>query len=115
MHPNTLQRISDSEMYGNQYTLATFMSDLKEAIFKVDINGNVNTFRQNLQAAYVERLIKMVKEGNTNRFVVPAKSMAVYQLQKLKKQLRNPKGDIASVAHKTHLKTKIENTLKAVN
>ena len=115
MHPNTLQRISDSEMYGNQYTLATFMSDLKEAIFKADINGNVNTFRQNLQAAYVERLIKMVKEGNKNRFVVPAKSMAVYQLQKLKKQLRNPKGDIASVAHKTHLKTKIENTLKAVN
>ena len=115
MHPNTLQRISDSEMYGNQYTLAAFMSDLKDAVFKEDLNGNVNTFRQNLQAAYVERLIKMVKEGNGDRFVIPAKSMAVYQLQKLKKQLRNPKGDIASVAHKTHLKTKIENALKAVN
>ena len=46
LHPNTLQRIIDSELYGNQYKLTEFMTDLNDAIFKADINSNINTFRQ---------------------------------------------------------------------
>ena len=50
MHPNTLQRIIDSELYGNKYSLSQFMGDLNESIFKADLSSDVNTFRQNLQA-----------------------------------------------------------------
>jgi hypothetical protein len=38
----------DSQLYGNQYRLDAFMSDLNDAIFEADIKGNVNSFRQNL-------------------------------------------------------------------
>ena len=39
LHPNTLQRIVDSELYGNQYTLDQFMTDLNSALFAKDIKG----------------------------------------------------------------------------
>ena len=52
LHPNTLNRISDSELYGNKYGLSEMMTDLNNAIFKADIAGSVNGFRQNLQVAY---------------------------------------------------------------
>jgi hypothetical protein len=114
MHPNTLQRIMDSELYGNQYSLGTFMSDLNDAIFKADIKGNVNTFRQNLQAVYVKRLIQMVVGKSNSRFKVPAKSLAIYNLNKIAKLTKNAKGDISSIAHKNHLNTLISNSLKEI-
>lgn len=81
----------------------------------LDIKGNVNTFRQNLQTAYVTRLIAMINGEKTDRFIVPAQSMAIYNLKPLQKKLRSPKGDLVSVAHKTHLKTFIKNALEAVH
>ena len=104
MHPNTLQRIMDSGLYGNQYGLSAFMSDLDDAIFKVDNKGNVNTFRQNLQAVYVRRLIEMVTGTSANRFKVPAKSLAVYHLNKIEKRTKSPKGDVSSIAHRATFK-----------
>jgi len=115
MHPNTLQRISDAELYGNQYALAAFMNDLNKTMFDADIKGDVNGFRQNLQAVYVKRLIAMVKGKDASRFKVAAQSMAIYNLKQLLKKLRSPKGNLASVAHKTHLKTLIENALEEIN
>ena len=114
MHPNTLQRIMDSGLYGNQYALSAFMSDLDDAIFKVDNKGNVNTFRQNLQAVYVKRLIDMVTGASSDRFKVPAKSLAVYHLNKLVKRTKSPKGDVSSIAHRIHLNTLITNALKEI-
>ena len=114
MHPNTLQRIMDSSLYGNQYALSTFMSDLDDAIFKVDNKGNVNTFRQNLQAVYVKRLIDMVTGTSSDRFKVPAKSLAVYHLNKIVKRTKSPKGDVSSIAHRIHLNTLITNALKEI-
>lgn len=114
MHPNTLQRIMDSQLYGNQYRLDAFMSDLNDAIFEADIKGNVNTFRQNLQAVYVTRLINMVTGKASSRFKVPAKSLAIYNLNQIAKRTKNPKGDISSIAHKNHLNTLINNALKEI-
>ena len=114
MHPNTLQRIMDSGLYGNQYALSAFMSDLDDAIFKVDNKGNVNTFRQNLQAVYVKRLIDMVTGASSDRFKVPAKSLAVYHLNKIVKRTKSPKGDVSSIAHRIHLNTLITNALKEI-
>lgn len=56
LHPATLQRITDSKLYGNKYDLSEVLKDLTNAIFQADLTGNVNTYRQNLQIEYVEML-----------------------------------------------------------
>tara|TARA_Y100000768_G_scaffold114088_1_gene84108 strand:+ start:1472 stop:3988 length:2517 start_codon:yes stop_codon:yes gene_type:complete len=111
MHPNTLQRIIDSELYGNQYSLSDFMGDLNESIFKADISSDVNTFRQNLQAVYVTRLINMISGKSSSRFKVPAQSMAIYNLEEIAKWLKKPAGNTSSVAHRNHIKHLISNVL----
>ena len=106
----TLQRIVDSELYGNKYILTEYMSDLNVAMFEADKNGNINTFRQNLQAVYVKRLIEMISGKNSSRFIIPVKSMAIYNLEKIIKGL-NKSGNISTIAHKKHLKKLISSAL----
>jgi hypothetical protein len=113
LHRNTLQRITDSELYGNAYGLSTFMTDLNSSIFKADIFGNVNSFRQNLQLSYTNMLIDMLTGKQSSRYTNNAKSMALYNL----KQIRNmaaPSGNVSSKAHKQHLRALIDNALKEV-
>ncbi|HEX2723862.1 MAG TPA: zinc-dependent metalloprotease, partial [Gemmatimonadaceae bacterium] len=55
--PRVQTRITDSRLYGNEYPLSEVMADLTAAIFDADARGNVNTFRQNLQLEYVNRLV----------------------------------------------------------
>lgn len=114
MHPNTLQRMSDSELYGNQYKLSTFMTDLNNMMFQPDVNTNINSFRQNLQAVYVKRLISMLTGTTSSRFSVAAQSMAIYNLNNVKTWVSNGTGDLATRAHKNHLKTLITNALKEI-
>jgi hypothetical protein len=102
-------------LYGNQYELAEFMNDLKRAIVEEDIKTNVNSFRQNLQLTYVKRLIEMVAGSSSSRFKPMAKSMALQNLNALHKDLKSPKGNLSSIAHKNHLKLLIKNALKKVN
>ena len=112
LHPNTLQRIIDSELYGNKYKLSEFMTDLNDAIFKDDINTDVNTFRQNLQAVYVTRLVDMIKGKSSDRFKIPARSMAIHNLSEIGKMLKKPTGNVSSVAHRNHIKLLIGNAFK---
>jgi hypothetical protein len=114
MHPNTLQRISNSELYGNEYKLSLFMTDLNNTIFKADIYSSVNSFRQNLQAAYTKGLISMIYGKTSSRYSVASKSMAIYNLKTIKSWVRNKNGDIATKAHKVHLETLITNGLKEI-
>jgi hypothetical protein len=114
MHPNTLQRLADSELYGNQYRLSTFMSDLNDMMFKPDVSGSINSFRQNLQAVYVKRLIAMITGTSSSRFSVASQSMAIHNLNNIKTWVSNGTGDLATIAHKNHLKTLITNALKEI-
>lgn len=114
MHPNTLQRLSNSELYGNQYKLSTFMNDLNTMMFIPDSFGSINSFRQNLQAVYTKRLIAMLTGRTSSRFSVAAKSMAIYNLKNIKTWVSNGKGDLATRAHKNHLKTLITNAMKEI-
>lgn len=114
MHPNTLQRLNDSELYGNQYKLSTFMNDLNKAMFLPDASGNINSFRQNLQAVYVKRLISMITGRTKNRFIPAAQSMAIYNLKRVRTWVGNGTGNISTRAHKSHIKTLIDNALKEV-
>ncbi|QMU65701.1 MAG: DUF5117 domain-containing protein [Flavobacteriaceae bacterium] len=114
MHPNTLQRLSDSELYGNQYKLSVFMTDLNNAMFKPDVYGSINSFRQNLQIMYVKRLINMITGKTANRFNTAAQSMVLMNLKNIKTWVSNGTGNIATKAHKNHLKTLITNVMKEI-
>jgi len=114
LHPNTLERITNSELYGNKYTLSEFMVDLNSAIFKKDIYGNVNSFRQNLQIEYTNILIDILTGKQTAMYTNNSKSMALYNIKAIKRMVLSPTGNIASRAHKQHLRTLIDNALKEI-
>lgn len=114
MHPTTLQRMVDTKLYGNEYDISMVFTDMTDAIFKEDIAGTVNTIRQTLQVTYTETLINMLVGPSSKRFGNVAQSHALYFLKKIKKLATNTAGDISSKAHKDHLVTLIENTLKEV-
>jgi len=113
LHPNTVQRITDSELYGNKYKLSIFMTDLNNAIFKSDIYSSVNSFRQNLQLEYTNMLIDMLTGKGESKFTHNAKSMALYNLKAIR-TMAAPSGNIASRAHKQHLRTLIDNAIKEI-
>ncbi len=113
LHFNTLQRIIDSQLYGNKYLLSTFMINLNNVIFKADIYGSVNTFRQNLQLEYTNMLISMLTGKQKGRYPNSAKSMALYNLKNIR-TMAAPSGNTVSRAHKMHLRALIDNALKEV-
>ncbi len=115
LHPNTMQRIVDTEMYGNEYKLSEVMTDLNDAIFKADISGNVNSMRQNLQTTYTKMLIDILNGKSKDKYNSIAQSHALYFLNEIKKMVSSTTGDISTKAHKTYLKTLIENTLTELN
>jgi hypothetical protein len=114
LHPNTTQRIVDSKLYGNAYQLSSMMTDLNNAIFKVDATKNVNSFRQNLQVEYTKILISMVTGTKSKKYVSAAQSMAIYNLKQIQKIASSTAGDISTKAHRSHLKTLIANALKEI-
>lgn len=59
LNKNVLNRMVNTSLYGNEYELAAYFTDLNEAIFEADQKAQVNSFRQNLQLAYVNRLIRI--------------------------------------------------------
>lgn len=114
LHENTLERIVDSEMYGNEYSLSEMMTDLTNAIFKADIAGNVSSVRQNIQITYTEKLIDILIGKSKDKYNNTAQSHALYYLNEIQKMAASAIGDVSTKAHKSHLKTIIENALKDV-
>ena len=114
LHANTLQRIVDSELYGNTYTISTFMADLNNAIFKADIyNSNINSFRQNLQLEYTNMLIDILTEKQSSNYPNNVKSMVLYNLKAIK-NMASATGNTATRAHKEHLRLLINNALEEI-
>lgn len=111
LHPNTQQRIVDTQVYGNEYGIDKMMTDLNDAIFKADALGNVNTYRQNLQLDYTKMLIDMITGKYSNRYPNHGKSMALYNLKQIQKIASNGRGDMQTKAHKEHLKLLISKAL----
>lgn len=61
---NMMERLTDSRLYGNKYSVTDMLTDLTNAVFKEDLSGHVNTFRQNLQVLYVKKLIAITESGS---------------------------------------------------
>jgi len=108
LHPVVTKRITDTALYGNDYSLASMMNDLTDAMFKEDARKNVNSMRQNLQMNYVQRLAKMVAGG----YDTPSQSMAVYTLNSIDALLARKRGNnVSTQAHTQNLRRTIEKAL----
>lgn len=85
LSPSTLQRITNSRLYGNQYSAADVMNDLVKGIFDADINGNVNVYRQYLQTSFVRGTASLTADNSPLDNV--SKAAAFYTLKKLRSKL----------------------------
>jgi len=106
MHRSVLNRMVNSSLYGNEYSLSSYFTDLNNALFKADRNKSVNSFRQNLQVAYVNRLIVAAKDRGLNSLI---HAQVHRQLTSLIKEMKNSKPSGASTnAHREYLAYLIE-------
>jgi len=111
LNSNTLQRLTDSRTYGNRYSVADMTGDLTTAIFEADLRLNVNTFRQNLQIQYVNRLISIIGSDNHDHI---SKSAALYNLQNIRGMMDNrSRGNAETRAHTAHIKLLIDKALES--
>ncbi len=85
LSPSTLQRITNSRLYGNQYSAADVMNDLVKGIFDADMNGNVNVYRQYLQTSFVRGAAQLT--GDNSPLDGVSKAAAFYTLKKLRTRL----------------------------
>lgn len=83
LHPATVQRITNSRLYGNQYSVAEVMSDLVKACFDADLKTNVNVYRQYLQTAFVKQA-SIIIDPKTNGYDDVARAAALNTLKKIK-------------------------------
>lgn len=78
LHKKVLTRISDSSIYGNDYSLNEVLDDLTAAIF-VDQKVLTST-SQNIQIEYVKRLIRIAGVNKPSSYDNLAKAAALGQL-----------------------------------
>jgi len=114
LHPAVLTRMTDARRYGGDYPVANYLTDLTSAIFTGDSKGRINTYRQNLQIEYVNRLVNVAngRSRSTNstggsekapRHDFVARSAAMANLLEIKQNTRRLRGDIETEAHKKHI------------
>ncbi len=108
----TLQRITNSRLYGNQYSTADVMSDLVKGIFDADMKGNVNVYRQYLQTTFVQ-VAAGILDPKYPGYDDIAKASALYTLKKIKTQLATAVSlNEETKAHRANLLFLINNALE---
>jgi hypothetical protein len=111
LNPATLQRITNSRLYGNQYSVADVLTDLNSGIFAADLKTNVNVYRQYLQTAYVKGLISILDEKSPYDEVARAASLNA--LRKIKTQMTTALStNEETKAHRGNLVFLINNALE---
>lgn len=112
LHPATLQRITNSRLYGNQYSVAEVLNDLNNAIFAADLKTNVNVYRQYLQTAYVKTLLNITTD-KMNQYDDVAQAAALNAVKKIKAQMATAVStNEETKAHRGHLVFMINNALE---
>jgi len=113
LHPVTLQRISNSRLYGNEYSVAQVMSDINAAIFDADLGGNVNVYRQYLQTAFVKGTANIL-DAKTPGYDDVARAGALATLKSVRSKLgKAVGGNEETKAHRANLVFLIDKALKA--
>ncbi|HEY6505962.1 MAG TPA: zinc-dependent metalloprotease [Chitinophagaceae bacterium] len=114
LNPATLQRITNSRLYGNQYSAADVMSDLVKAVFDTDKGTNVNVYRQYLQTSFVKGVAGMIKaDGPGALYDDVSKAAALNALKKVKTLLATAVStNEETKAHRANLVFLINNALE---
>lgn len=111
LNPITLQRMTNTRLYGNQYSVADVMGDLVKGIFDADINGNVNVHRQYLQTTFVKGAASLLNPQAPIDDV--SKAAALYTIKKLRTKLAAAVStNEETKAHRTNLLFLIDKALK---
>lgn len=111
LHPAVLLRISDTALYGNEYSLTQFMQDLTASIFVK--SKDANSISHNLQIEYVNQLIAIAGLGKASKFDNLAKTAALYQLTQIADTSVAWGADTATKAHKKYIDRLIAKALEA--
>jgi hypothetical protein len=106
LNTTTLKRMTDSRLYGNNYSVLEMMNDLTKACFASDAS-NPNTFRQNLHTLYTERLISIFKSG---AYDAQSQAAALAQLKQILNFSKAGSNE-ESKAHYANLKLKIDQAM----
>ena len=111
LHPAVMLRISDTSLYGNEYSLTQFMDDLTASIF-VDSKESTSISR-NLQIEYVNQLIAIAGLGKASKHDNLAKTAALYQLTQIADTSVGWGADTTTKAHKKYIDHLIAKALEA--
>jgi hypothetical protein len=107
-----MQRIVDSQLYGNELSLTRMMDALTDAIFNADISHPVNTKRQQLQGEYLRQLLAILAENSETGHTQVGRSAVMGQVLRIQEMLEvRPDSDAATLAHTAALLLVIERTL----
>lgn len=110
LHPTVQARLLDTALYGNEYALSEMMTDLTDAVFAADAEGPVNSFRQNLQAEYVNRLIDIIDPESKR--IYASRAVALHNLKTIQNMLKTKKTtDASTEAHTGYILHLIEQAL----
>ena len=110
MHPRVLTRMTDSRLYGNEYSVFQLLSDLTDAIMAVDASG-YDTLRQNLQIEYVRRLVQLL-DATGDGDAIP-QSAALAQLRRIRQSAQDASvEDAEAMAHLEHVQFLIDRALR---
>ena len=107
LHPNVTMRITDTALFGNEYPLNVMMKELSNGIFESDIKKDVNSYRQNLQVEYVERLIAASGLESNSGYDTITQATATYELKRIQDMADNSRGNSASKIHKQYIVDRI--------
>lgn len=112
LHPVTLQRITNSRLYGNKYSVADVMADLTTGIFAADLKTNVNVYRQYLQTSFVKVLLNII-DTRMPMYDDVARAAALNTLKKIKAQMQAAVStNEETKAHRGNLLFLIDNALE---
>ncbi|HRG36356.1 MAG TPA: zinc-dependent metalloprotease, partial [Chitinophagales bacterium] len=81
LNSTVLQRITDTKLYGNKYTLNAVLKDITNGIFIEDLGASVSSIRQNLQEEYVSRLLSIVDTKSAHAYT--SKSAAFGEVKRI--------------------------------
>ncbi|WP_284217189.1 zinc-dependent metalloprotease [Agaribacter marinus] len=104
LHPNVTMRITDTGLYGNEYSVDLMMQDLTNGIFQKDAKSAINTYRKNLQVEYVNRLVNIsgLEKPSSHDYIT--QGTAVNELRRIEDMMDNRRGDNASKIHKAFIR-----------
>ena len=106
LHPRVMKRLTNSSKYGNKYLPNEVLQDIFDGIFVA--REIPNTFKMNLQSAYVDGLIEAMSD---ERYDEISRSAIFNSLQRIRNYSNSSYGNKMVKGHFDYLNWKINNAL----